>query len=153
MSYILIPIKDSWEGNSEFADQPNCQEILSATLDFYKVIGYRLPWVGYFVKRDDALVGGGGFKGQPINNRIEIAYHTFPEYQNQGIGKMICEELVKLALATQPGVIITARTLPEHSYSTKILVHNSFECMGIVYDADDGNVWEWEYRKAKSQLL
>jgi [ribosomal protein S5]-alanine N-acetyltransferase len=39
-----------------------------------------------------------------------------------------------------------ARTLMEENYSTRILRKNGFECLGIVNDPDDGDVWEWEYK-------
>jgi len=55
--------------------------------------------------------------------------------------------LVELSLETDPSVKITARTLPENNFSTKILEKNSFSFIGTVDDPDDGPVWEWEFKR------
>ncbi|MBK6379920.1 MAG: hypothetical protein IPF72_09410 [Chitinophagaceae bacterium] len=43
----------------------NCQILLKTYDDYYPVIGYHLPWVGYFVIKEDKIVGSCGFTGQP----------------------------------------------------------------------------------------
>ena len=143
----LIPIKQTIEENQEFINIENGQEGLYMTIEYYKAIGFNPPWIGYYAKINDSLVGSAGYKGQPVNNKIEIAYGTFPNFRKQGIGTEICKELVDLALKTDPSLIITARTLPENNYSTKILKKNNFKLVGTVWDKDDGNVWEWVYSK------
>jgi hypothetical protein len=50
-------------------------------------------------------------------------------------------------LKTNTAVKITARTLPQRNFSTKILEKNEFEFAGIVNDPEDGDVWEWVYQK------
>jgi carbonic anhydrase len=57
--------------------------------------------------------------------------------------------LVLLSLQTDPSIRVTARTILETNPSAKILKRNGFECNGIVYDEEDGDVWEWEF-KSKS---
>ena len=143
----LIPIKQTLEENQDFETNPDCQETILMTVDYYKIIGFVPPWIGYFARLNGELVGAAGFKGQPVDNKIEIAYGTFPGYMQQGIGTEICRQLVLLALKTNPTVIITARTLPENNYSTKILQTNDFKLLGTVWDKEDGNVWEWLYEK------
>ena len=144
----LIPIKQTIEENQELINIENGQEEgLYMTIEYYKAIGFNPPWIGYYAKINDSLVGSAGYKGQPVNNKIEIAYGTFPNFRKQGIGTEICKELVDLALKTDPSIIITARTLPENNYSTKILKKNNFKLVGTVWDKDDGNVWEWVYSK------
>jgi ribosomal-protein-alanine N-acetyltransferase len=59
----------------------------------------------------------------------------------------MCRQLVLLAQRTDPKLIITARTLPEYNYSTKILQRNGFRLLGNVWDKEDGDVWEWLYDK------
>ena len=143
----FIPIKPALEDNPEFVKNPDCRESLYMTIDYYKTIGFYPPWICYYVQVDGKLVGCAGFKGRPLNNRIEIAYGTFPDFRVQGIGTEICKQLVSLALLTDPSIIITARTLPEANYSTKTLGKNGFKLLGDVWDKEDGNVWEWEYEK------
>jgi RimJ/RimL family protein N-acetyltransferase len=146
----LIPIKEHLEENQEFIINPDCQESLAMTIDFYKRIGFNPPWISYYAKLNGQLVGAGAFKGKPQNNKVEIAYGTFPPFQNQGIGKMMAAALVKLALETDPTVIVTARTLPEENYSARLLRKSSFKLLGTIIDDEDGEVWEWEYQKPVS---
>ena len=143
----LVAIKSTLEDNVEFANNPLCDETLGMCIEFYKKIGYNPPWICYYAEVNGELVGSGAFKGTPVNNAVEIAYGTFENYRHHGVGTKICEQLVELALATDPAVRITARTLPEKNYSTKILEKNDFILLGFVTDPDDGEVWEWEYKK------
>ncbi|HET6994590.1 MAG TPA: GNAT family protein [Chitinophagaceae bacterium] len=143
----LIPIKQNIDQNKEFVNDPVCQETIYMTIDFYKRAGYTPPWICYYVKKDGQLVGSCGFKGAPTNDTVEIAYGTFGKYQRQGIGTAICKLLVDLALETNPQVNITARTLPEENFSTRILKKNNFIFNGMVNDPEDGDVWEWLFKK------
>jgi len=141
----LIPILPSLKENLAFVNNPDCADTLQMTIDFYKVVGYNPPWIGYYARSDNILVGSAAFKGKPINNKVEIAYGTMSRYRNKGIGTEICKSLVLLAQSIDPHVTITARTLPQENYSTKILKKNDFKLLGMVWDKEDGNVWEWEY--------
>ncbi|MDH4090699.1 MAG: GNAT family N-acetyltransferase [Cyclobacteriaceae bacterium] len=148
MNIVLVPIKELLADNGEFMVNPDCQESLQMSVAFYASIGYHPPWIGYYAGINGSLVGMAGFKGKPIDGRVEIAYGTFPSFQNQGIGTAICQKLVQLAQETVPSVHIMARTLAEENYSTKILRKNGFAWQGNVIDKDDGEVWEWEYKEA-----
>jgi len=145
----LIPIKKSPDKNMEFISNPYCQDIIYMTLDFYNRIEFILPWIGYFAKQHDNIVGSAGFKGPPINGTVEIAYGTFEEFRNQGMGSEICKKLVDLSLKTDPSIRIIARTLPENSFSARMLEKNNFYFVGMVNDPDDGDVWEWEFKSNK----
>jgi RimJ/RimL family protein N-acetyltransferase len=114
-------------------------------IDFYKRVGFNPPWICYYVQIDENLVAAAAFKGKPVNNKVEIAYGTFPQYQKQGIGTQIAKTLVELSLKTDPSVRITAQTLKEENYSVRILRNNNFKLIGTAIDEDEGEVWEWEY--------
>ena len=43
--------------------------------------------------------------------------------------------------------MITARTLLQDNASSVVLGRNGFDCAGQVWDEEDGNVWEWIYKK------
>jgi ribosomal-protein-alanine N-acetyltransferase len=141
----LIPIKEHLHQNKQFADHPDCQESIYMCIDFYKKAGFNPPWICYYVRQNDQLVAAAAFKGKPVNNKVEIAYGTFPRFQQQGIGAKIAGILVRLSLKADPSVVITARTLPEENYSAKILRKNNFKLRGTIMDDEDGEVWEWEY--------
>ena len=142
-----MPISDKLEENKLFANCPDCSNILEMTMGFYENIGYNPPWIGYFVRLEDRFVGTGAFKGIPVNNKVELAYSTFEWWRNQGIGKRICRELIDLARNHDSKLIISARTLPEKNFSTRILEENCFEWAGSILDEEDGEVWEWIYRE------
>lgn len=147
MPVKLIAIGAKPEDNLEFSGNPLCREILEMTIDFFNKVGYVPPWTGYFIQQDDNLVGSAAFKGPPVNGAVEIAYGTFEPYRQQGIGTATCKLLVDLALKTDSTVRITARTLPEENFSTRILRKNGFNFVGTVIDPEDGPVWEWEFEK------
>ena len=141
----LLPIKQFLEENKVFEANPLCKEWLHISVEFYKKAGYMEPWICYYVQKENEIVGGAAFKGQPANGKVEIAYGTFEPYRKQGIATEVCHMLINLSLKTDPTVKITARTLPQYNYSTQILKKNSFTLVGTVDDPEDGEVWEWEY--------
>ncbi|HLL95596.1 MAG TPA: GNAT family protein [Spirosoma sp.] len=142
----LLPVGATIEENKQFADHPDCQTSLPMTIEFFNRIGYTPPWIGYFARIDDKLVGGAAFKGAPKEGKVEIAYGTFPAYQQQGIGSEMCRQLVLISLQADPAIKITARTLEQENYSTRILRKNGFNCVGTIWDEEDGTVLEWEYQ-------
>lgn len=128
-----------------YLGHPFCLEVFNSLKEYYSKIGFNIPWVGYFALLNSEVIGVGGFKGSPNNNKVEIAYGTLPEKEGNGYASKICETLVKIALKYDPNISITARTLMETNASTTILKKNGFKYMGIVNDPEDGDVWEWEY--------
>lgn len=144
---ILRPITlQEDKSNKEYAS-PYCQQLLGIYEDFYPKIGFNLPWVGYFVIKDDTIVGSCGFVGQPTGGKVELAYWTFKEYEGQGIASFACKELVKIAKQTDPSLTIHAKTAPESNASTKILENNNFVFTEIVQDDEIGDAWLWTHKK------
>ncbi len=122
----------------------NSRELIKLYEEFYKKIGFNPPWVGYYIIRNDEVVGSCGFTGQPENDEVEIAYWTFSEFENQGIASFACRELVRLTRMTNPFLTIIAKTVPEYNVSTHILQKNNFVKSGIVQDHEIGNAWLWK---------
>ena len=141
----LVPIKENLDDNKLFTGDPDFEGSLQMSVDFYKKAGFNMPWICYYVKSEDQFVGCAGYKGKPVNGKIEIAYGVFPQFMNKGIGTLIAKALVDLCLETDPDLIITAKTLPEENYSARILRKNNFKLLGPVIDEEDGEVWDWEY--------
>jgi RimJ/RimL family protein N-acetyltransferase len=146
----LVPISIDADKSKEMYDNPDCREIFKSYPDYYYKMGYHPPWIGYFLMRNEKVVGVCGFIGQPKNCRAEIAYGTFKEYEGQGIASFSCRILINIAKSADPKIIITAKTAPEHNPSTRILKRNGFEFTGIVQDEDIGDAWEWIYREKHS---
>jgi RimJ/RimL family protein N-acetyltransferase len=121
-------------------------EVVEATTQLYRAVGYELPWIGYLAIENGDCVGACGFKSPPQNNRVEIAYFTFPEHEARGVATRMASELIRLALDKMPAVTVAAQTLPEENASTSILKKLRFRLVGTVEHPEDGLVWEWQLR-------
>jgi ribosomal-protein-alanine N-acetyltransferase len=115
----------------------------SATASFYEVVGFHPPWIGYVSIAHGQPVGGGGFKGPPVNDRVEIAYYTLPDLEGRGWATATARELIRIATASAPKIVVAAQTLPEQNASTALLKKLGFELQGSVMHPEDGEVWEW----------
>jgi RimJ/RimL family protein N-acetyltransferase len=144
-SLELVPINQRLDENPDIGSDPDLREVLLGTIEYYQVIGFSPPWIGYFAWLGGNIVGSAGFKGRPVNNRVEVAYGTREEFRNRGIATEICRQMVSIADRAIPGLIITARTLKDNSHSAGVLRRNGFRNVGIVWDKDDGEVYEWIY--------
>jgi [ribosomal protein S5]-alanine N-acetyltransferase len=119
------------------------QQLIEIYKNYYPTIGYQEPWIGYFVLRDDVVVGSCGFTGPPRDGAVEIAYWTFEGFERQGIASMACKLLVNIASNYSPHLLITAKTQPEENASTRILRKNGFRFDKVVVDHEIGDAWEW----------
>ena len=122
---------------------PAARDVLEGTTVMYETGGFTPPWIGYLADRDGDVVGACAFKGPPHEGRVEIAYHTFPEYEKRGIAREMARQLLALAAQADPQVVVTAQTLPQESASTKILRGLGFKLEGPVESEEDGTVWQW----------
>lgn len=143
----LRPIELNVDKSKEIYASENCKILLNAYDDYYQNVGYHFPWIGYFVIKENQIVGSCGFKGKPKDGKIEIAYWTFEEYERQGIATFSCKELILISQQFNPSIIITATTAPENNASTKILQNNGFEYTQIVQDHEIGEAWLWTLKK------
>jgi len=141
MKLTVIDIEQ--DKTNKIYSSTNCQQVIGMYEDYYPKIGFHLPWVGYFVVRQNTVVGSCGFMGQPKNGTVEIAYWTFKEFEGQGIASFSCNELISICKYTDPTIIITAKTAPEQNASTKILQNNGFVFSEIVQDEEIGDAWLW----------
>ena len=123
-------------------------EIVEATTQLYRAVGYEPPWIGYLAIENGACVGSCGFKSPPQNDRVEIAYFTFPGHESRGVATRMASELIRLALNKMPAVTVAAQTLPEENASTSVLKKLRFRLAGTVDHPEDGLVWEWQLSDA-----
>jgi len=145
----LEPIHIDEDQAMEIYANPFCLEIFKSYPAYYYKEGYFPPWIGYFVIEQNQVLGVGGFVGKPKEGRVEIAYGTRKEYEGKGIASFSCKQLIVIARAAEPEIIITAKTAPENNASTKILKRNGFEFSGIVQDDEIGDAWEWVNHEIK----
>jgi [ribosomal protein S5]-alanine N-acetyltransferase len=111
---------------------------------FYTQVGFEPPWIGYVAVHEGEPVGGGGFKGPPQDNRVEIAYYTLPDLEGRGFASATARELIRIARETRPGITVAAQTLPEPNASNSLLKKLGFEFKGSLIHPEDGEVWEWQ---------
>jgi len=149
----LHPIYISEDRTQAIYSNPACQDLFKIYTDYYQKIGFNPPWIGYFIVRNNQVVGTCSFTGKPRDRKIEIAYYTFKEFEGQGIASFACRELISISKTTDPKVIITAKTAPQHNPSTKILERNGFEFSGIVKYEEIGDAWEWVYKKGDQGII
>ncbi len=142
----LIPIDTRGAPLQKIPNLPAAAvEIGPAYVALYKKEGYEPPWLGYFAVIGESCVGTCGFKSPPRENRVEIAYFTFPEFEGQRLATGMAQQLLDIARDADPRLIIAARTLPMTNASTTILTRLGFQLAGTVIDPDDGEVWEWQW--------
>jgi RimJ/RimL family protein N-acetyltransferase len=110
----------------------------------YRQTGFFPPWIGYLAAVDGQIVGSCAFKSPPREDRVEIAYFTFPRHEGQGIATEMARQLIDIAREADDAVVLTAQTLPEENASTAILRRLGFELVGLAVDPEAGQVWTWE---------
>lgn len=121
--------------------------VLESTKKFYEKSGFHLPWVCYIADTGNKAVGTCAFKSVPKNNRVEIAYFTFPEYEGQGVATQMTNMLLEIAKTNDDRIIVFARTLPGKNASTRILEKLKFKKTKEFEHPEDGLIWEWELEK------
>ncbi|HZJ35597.1 MAG TPA: GNAT family N-acetyltransferase [Gillisia sp.] len=141
MELKIININE--DKTKEIYASTDCQQLITSMEKFYPKIGFNKPWVGYFIFKNNQVVGTGGFTGQPKDGKVEIAYWTFKEFEGQGVATFACKELIAISKRADPTIIITAKTAPEYNASTKILQNNGFTFSEIVQDDEIGDAWFW----------
>lgn len=142
----LVPIEAPGSIDDPLPLTDYVREMCRLTVEWYGRGGFQPPWISYLVQCDELWVGCCGYKGAPRDGRVEIAYHTFPAFEGRGVGTAVAAAMVRLALETDPQLLVTAQTLPAESASTALLRKNGFVFARTVDHPEDGLVWEWEYR-------
>ena len=144
----LIPIPQ--DGRPDLERSSISDEVMtwvSGNQAFYRVVGFKPPWIAYLVSNDDGIVGTCAFKGAPREGMVEIAYATRPAHEGKGIATRMAQELIRIAQCTDPSVRIIAQTLQEQNASTRVLAKCGFAQVREAQDDNVGMVWEWELRQ------
>jgi len=142
----LIEIEESGRTSETIEQHEMLDAVIPATLALYAQTGFTRPWISYVAVEGNRPVGTCAFKGPPQENRVEIAYFTFPEYEGQGIGTWMAAELISMVGYADPDIVVTAQTLPRENASTSILKKLGFLLAGSLEHPEDGTVWEWRHQ-------
>ncbi len=104
-------------------------------------------WGGYFFidTRRNALVGSGGFHGQPdASGSVEIGYEIATEYWNQGYATGAVRLLVNLAFAHRQVKAVLATTLGETNASNSVLKKVGMKFITELDDPEQGKLWRYQ---------
>src|SRR5438445_2443104 len=106
-------------------------------------------WSSHLIIDPDAgeLVGIGGFKGAPVDGKVEIGYGVAPERQGRGYATAAARWLIDTAFARGVEVVI-AHTLAEFNASTTVLQRCGMTKVEQIVDLNDGPIWRWEAWRA-----
>jgi RimJ/RimL family protein N-acetyltransferase len=140
----LEEVPDSDEPLAGVAADELVGSIVAAMNGVYRRSGFIRPWIGYIAVSQGQPIGACGFKSPPCENRVEIAYGTFGDFQGRGVATAMAKELLRIAKQEEPGIVVTAQTLPGPGASASILTKLGFHCRGPVEHPEDGTVWDWE---------
>lgn len=146
MTIHLEPLPLNADKSLPIFASEDCQTLLQAWDDFYPVIGFQPPWIGYIAVCDGQIIGSGALIHSSEDRTAEVSYWTFKAWEGQGVGSEICRQLVAIARAADPTLRIIAKTAPEENASTSILKRNGFAYSGVVQDHEIGDAWLWTLR-------
>jgi RimJ/RimL family protein N-acetyltransferase len=94
----------------------------------------------FLILRDDGeIVGGCGFKGEPVDGRVEIAYGIAPAQRRQGAAAAAVQTMRALALANGVRQVF-AEILPENAASIAVVSKLGFRLEGTRVDEDGDSV-------------
>lgn len=140
----LVPI----QRNGSIAEPVGAMPVVASTMlvetsKLYESAGFVPPWICYIGVANGTVVGTCGFKAPPREGSVEIAYFTFPGYEGKGVATQMARQLLSIARNADPGVRVTAQTMPTRNASHRVLEKLGFSCMGPVQHPEDGTVLAW----------
>lgn len=89
------------------------------------------------------LIGQCGFKGEPEDGQVEIAYMIEELHREQGFATEAAIAMSEFALGNSKVASVVAHTLPNRNASTRVLEKSGFAFVGEHTDPEDGLVWRW----------
>ncbi len=92
----------------------------------------------------NAVVGSGGFKGPPVEGRVEIGYGVAPTEQKKSYATQAVAALCQLAFESPLVQQIFAETAVHNLPSQRVLEKSGFHRIGTRDTAEDGPVVQWQ---------
>jgi len=129
----------------EAEHSPLLQEVVLKTVALYRKTGFVEPWISYLALLDARPVGICAFTGPPSDNRVELAYFTFPGFEGRGFATEMAAFLIARARTADPRVTIVAQTLAARGPSHRVLEKLGFVHVATLEDPEEGTVWEWRF--------
>jgi RimJ/RimL family protein N-acetyltransferase len=120
--------------------------ILAKAIDALR-IGKPGLWHSPFVfvdERLDQVVGSGGFKGVPVDGRVEIGYGVAAAFRGSGFGTAGVRALLQAAFAQHDVATVCAETAIDNVASRRVVEKAGFRHVGQRATDDDGVVDRWQ---------
>jgi ribosomal-protein-alanine N-acetyltransferase len=135
---LRSPLPDSW---------PEFPEAIPHSLAVLRERPGELDWwMHLFVDVESgALVGSGGFAGEPQDGQVEIGYEIAPAFRRRGYGTAAARALVVKAFATGRVRSVIAHTLAGDERSAGVLRACGFEVIERVLHPEDGELVRWQH--------
>jgi len=104
----------------------------------------------YYAVRDadQVVVGSCGFKGLPMNRRVEIGYGVSPACRNQGVATQAVRALLDLAFASTEIDEVLAQVNPDNRSSTRVVEKLAFLRIGQQVGKDNEPLVQWVATRA-----
>jgi ribosomal-protein-alanine N-acetyltransferase len=93
--------------------------------------------------RPAQVVGTGGFKGAPVDGRVDVGYGVAEAMRGRGIATSAVRELLKLAFADPDVTEVLAETAVDNRPSRRVVEKAGFRHIGRRDTAEDGLVDRW----------
>lgn len=102
-----------------------------------------LGWGVWFVreKQSGRIIGDIGFKGKPVDHKVEIGYGIIPSAQGNGYATEAVNGLIEWAFSTNLVQIVIAECLEDNIASIKVL-----EKLNMKRTGQEVNMLKWELK-------
>lgn len=105
---------------------------------------YRWPGYVFVDQRISALIGNGGYSGEPNRaGEVEVGYEVAPAYRNLGYASEAVRALVDNALKVPEITAVIAHTLAVENASVRVLRKVGFQWDGEMVSEEAGAIWRW----------
>jgi [ribosomal protein S5]-alanine N-acetyltransferase len=108
--------------------------------------GQAEPWCNaYFMVQDpqNFVVGACGFKGHPIQGRVEVGYGVSPGMRRQGHASAAVQALLAIAFSSGKVNEVLAQIAANNLASTRVAAKLGFTASGTRVDADGEVLVQW----------
>lgn len=155
---LLVPDKlqarDLLKGANSFRDIPVCEGALPPPFILEAGIApsssqWLMPRL-FFDERSFQIVGAGGYKSEPNENRIEIGYNVAPACRGRGYATSAVGLLVQEAFASGQIGAVTAKTGKSNEASRRVLQKADFVLVGV--GSEGGETFETWIREKRGKF-
>ncbi len=126
-------------------DFPQAGDLAGVTPATFAPSSLGEPWYApWFILENDLVVGMLGFKGEPLDNILEVGYGIVPSARGRGVATKALAQL--LGLVRDRSFDVVAETALWNAKSQAVLGRLNFVEVARRYDFDDGDLIVWRWR-------